>query len=251
MRIRNDDAASLTAAFSTGEYDEEEYDVQHIVLADESEPDSAGLTQTFATAADDAPPPWQPGDQENLPAQKSRATLWLVGGVLVVATLLMQLVHYNRDSLARNVAWGETVRSVYSSLGMELFPDWSLNDYEIRGSEAIAGESGPDIMDIRAQIAATGSEPTGLPHIRVVLRDRWSNPVAAKTLGPADYASPESLPPEDCCNPVKRSPHMSASSTRVRVRRALNWNSACRGGTRAWSAQDVRSSEDFNPDRPA
>jgi len=197
----DDDAASLTAAFSSGEYDEAEYDVQHIILADESEPDSAGLTQTFATAADDAPPPWQPDGQENLPTQNSRATLWLVGGVLVVATLLMQLVHYNRDSLARNLAWGETIRNVYSGLGMELFPNWSLNDYEIRGSEAIAGESGPDIMDIRAQIAATGSEPTGLPHIRVVLRDRWSNPVAAKTLGPAEYASPESLPPGGLLQP--------------------------------------------------
>jgi hypothetical protein len=77
---------------------------------------------------------------------------------------------------------------------MELFPNWSLDDYEIRGSEAIAGESGPNIMDIRAQIASVGKNPTGLPHIRVVLRDRWSNPVAAKTLSPAEYAQPDNLP---------------------------------------------------------
>jgi len=196
-----EDAASLTAAFSTGEYNEEEYDVQHIILSDESEPDSAGLTQAFASGTEEAPPPWQPEGQENAPAKTSRAPLWLVAGILVVATLVLQLIHYNRDSLAGNDSWGESVRSIYSGLGMELFPNWSLDDYEIRGSEAIAGESGPDIMDIRAQIAAVGRKPTGLPHIRIVLRDRWSNPVAAKTLGPDEYADIESLPASALLNP--------------------------------------------------
>jgi predicted Zn finger-like uncharacterized protein len=174
--------------------DEDEYDVQHIILSDESEPDSTGLTQAFAAAADEDNPPWQPESLENVPEQKSRALLWLIGSIVVAATLMLQLVHYNRDTLAGSPAWGDSVRTVYNRLGMELFPNWSLNDYEIRGSEAIAGESGPNIMDIRAQIASVGKKPTGLPHIRVVLRDRWSNPVAAKTLGPLEYAQPDNLP---------------------------------------------------------
>jgi predicted Zn finger-like uncharacterized protein len=178
---------------SAESFDEEEYDVQHIILSDESEPDSAGLTQAFA-AADEENPPWQPESLEDVPEQKSRAPLWLMGGIVVAATLVLQLVHYNRDALAGSPAWGDSVRTIYNGLGMELFPNWSLDDYEIRGSEAIAGESGPNIMDIRAQIASVGKKPTGLPHIRVVLRDRWSNPVAAKTLSPAEYAQPDNLP---------------------------------------------------------
>jgi len=196
-----DDRASLTAAFATGEYDEEEYDVQHIVLADESEPDPAGLTQAFAVAGREEIPSWQPDTPEQSPAQNARGSLWLIAGLLVVATLALQLVHYNRDALAGSKAWGEAIRGVYQSLGMELYPNWSLDDYEIRGSEAIAGESGPDIMDIRAQVAAIGKEPIGLPHIRVVLRDRWSNPVAAKTVGPAEYAMPDSVPPDALLQP--------------------------------------------------
>jgi predicted Zn finger-like uncharacterized protein len=196
-----EDSTSLTAAFASGEYDEEEYDVQHIVLADENEPDGAGLTQAFAVASGDEAPPWQPGTQEPATTGNARTLLWSVGGLLVMATLALQLIHYNRDALAGNVAWGDSIRRVYRSLGMELYPNWSLDDYEIRGSEAIAGESGPDIMDIRAQIAAIGKRPVGLPHLRVVLRDRWSNPVAAKTLGPAEYAPADNLPSDAMLQP--------------------------------------------------
>jgi hypothetical protein len=70
---------------------------------------------------------------------------------------------------------------------MDLFPAWSMADYEIRSAEVVAGESGPDIMDIRAKIAVVGNTPTGLPYLRVVLSDRWSKPVAEKTFSPADY----------------------------------------------------------------
>ncbi|TDJ44300.1 MAG: DUF3426 domain-containing protein [Gammaproteobacteria bacterium] len=185
--------------FSGEFYAEEEYDVQHIILTDESEPDSTGLTQAFAAAAaanaaDEENPSWQPESLKDVPEQKTRALLWLMGGLVMAATLVLQLVHYNRDALAGSPAWGDSVRTIYNGFGMELFPNWSLDDYEIRGSEAIAGESGPDIMDIRAQIASVGEKPTGLPHIRVVLRDRWSNPVAAKTFSPLEYAQPDNLP---------------------------------------------------------
>ena len=55
-------------------------------------------------------------------------------------------------------------------------------------------------MDIRAQIAAIGNGPTGLPYLRVVLRDRWSNPVAAKHFSPGEYAT-ASLPASGMMEP--------------------------------------------------
>jgi hypothetical protein len=114
--------------------------------------------------------------------------------LLAAVALTAQLVHYNRDALAAHPEYGTRVRAAYAGLGYELFPLWDLDDFEIRGSEAVAGESGPDVLDIRARIAATGDHPAGLPRLRVVLRDRWSNPVAAADFAPADYARPEDLP---------------------------------------------------------
>jgi hypothetical protein len=121
----------------------------------------------------------------------ARSGLWFSGGLLLLATLVVQLVHYNRDSLAASPVWGRMVSGAYSLLGMELFPAWSVDDYEIRSAEVVTGESGPDIMDIRAKIAVIGSTPTGLPYLRAVLSDRWAKPVAEKTFSPADYSVAE------------------------------------------------------------
>ena len=120
--------------------------------------------------------------------ERSRTGLWLVGALVAAIALGSQLIHYNRDRLAAHPSYGENIRSLYASLGSELYPEWSIDDYEIRGSEAVAGESGANVLDIRAQIAATGDNATGLPRLRVVLRDRWSNPVAASDFGAAEYA---------------------------------------------------------------
>lgn len=161
------------------------YDVQHIVLADESEPEEDD---------EEAPPPWQAPTTTEHEAKPARTVPWLAGGLVLLALLAIQLLHYNRDTLATNAAWGTTIRNIYATAGLDLYPYWSLDNYEIRGSEAVAGESGADVMDIRAQIAAIGDQPVGLPYLRVVLRDRWSNPVAAKHFSPSDYARADELP---------------------------------------------------------
>jgi predicted Zn finger-like uncharacterized protein len=162
------------------------YDVQHIVLDDESE-------QADEKSQKESPS-WRSESYAEQTERTTRTMRWLVGSLTMVALLSLQLVHYNRDALATNTSWGPTIRDVYARLGMELYPEWSITDYEIRGSEAVAGESGPNVMDIRAQIAAVGRAPVGLPYLRVILRDRWSNPVAAKHFSPAEYADSESLP---------------------------------------------------------
>lgn len=119
---------------------------------------------------------------------RSRGYLFLLGGLLLVIALTGQLLHYNRDRLAAHPSWGEDIRAFYAVFDSDLYPDWSVGDYEIRGSEAVAGETGRDVLDIRAQIANTGNVAVGLPRLRVVLRDRWSNPVAAQDFGAAEYS---------------------------------------------------------------
>jgi predicted Zn finger-like uncharacterized protein len=156
------------------------------------------------------PKHWQPESEDQaanqtgaMPALKSVYTsaktsryskLWLGVIVLLIIGFTTQLLHYNRDKLAAHPAYGETTRNFYALLGSELHPNWSMSSYEIRGSEAIAGESGQDILDIRTQIASVSPTMVGLPQLRVVLRDRWSNPVAARTFTPEEYADASALP---------------------------------------------------------
>ena len=156
---------------------------------DTAEPEA----ETEALADDDAPS-WKDAETDT-----SNTGLYLIGGITLAVLLAMQLVHYNRDRLAANASWGENIRAVYGTFGSKLYPEWSIDDYEIRGSEAVAGETGRDVLDIRAQIANTGTGATGLPRLRIMLKDRWSNPVAAQDFSAAEYAT--NLPPDGLLQP--------------------------------------------------
>ena len=162
-------------------------------LDDESDADDEDQD---ADEADEFAPAWREAEQRS-----ALARFTPIGVTLLALALVTQLIHYNRDSLAANPEYGATLRNVYATLGSELYPLWNVNDYEIRGSEAIAGETGVDILDIRAQIANIGDNPAGLPRLRVVLRDRWANPVAAQDFGPREYANAGTLPNDGLLQP--------------------------------------------------
>jgi len=141
-------------------------------------------TEFAATEDDDDAPSWKDTETDT-----SHARLYLIGSIALAALVVMQLLHYNRDHLAASASWGSNIRAIYGAIGSPLYPDWSISDYEIRGSEAVAGETGRDILDIRAQITNTGSRATGLPRLRIMLKDRWSNPVAAQDFSAGEYAT--------------------------------------------------------------
>ncbi len=108
-------------------------------------------------------------------------------GAILALVLVGQLIHYNRDALATHATYGTAVRQIYGFFGAPLYPNWSLDAFEITGTEAISGRSNAKALDILANVIVGGREPVGLPLIRVVLRDRWSNPVASRVFDPSEY----------------------------------------------------------------
>ena len=159
-----------------------------------------GSERTY-TDPDWDPEEWQPEQATPDADSGSRKAIWLAGLTVLAVAFAGQLLHYNRDSLAASNAYGANVRSVYALLGTELYPDWPIDGYEIRGSEAVAGENGQDVLDIRAQVASVSDTTIGLPQLRVILRDRWSNPVAARTFTPAEYGDRTNLPASGMLEP--------------------------------------------------
>lgn len=127
---------------------------------------------------DHAPTPWH----KSLAAWRALSTC----AILIVA-LGGQLIHYNRDALASHATYGAAVRQVYDFFDAPLYPDWQLDTFSITGTEAIAGQSNQNALDILANVVVGGRQAVGLPLIRVVLRDRWSNPVASRVFDPAEY----------------------------------------------------------------
>jgi predicted Zn finger-like uncharacterized protein len=122
------------------------------------------------------------------------ATIALLG-----IAFLGQFLHYNRDNLATHPDYGGIVRNTYARLGSPLYPEWPLDAFEVRGTEAVAGRTTAAALDILATVEVVSREPVGLPLIRIALHDRWSNPVASRIFYPSEYLRantelPETLP---------------------------------------------------------
>ena len=171
---------------------------------EETEPSDDGnttLNDPFSSQYDDAEtddevepsiiPPWLTDEEPDETPRQRRKFLpsWHVLGTFTALALLLvgQLIHYNRDALAAHATHGATVRGLYNLMGAPLYPDWPLDAFEVTGTEAITGRSNQDALDVLANVIVTGRQPVGLPLIRIVLRDRWTNPVASRVFEPHEY----------------------------------------------------------------
>lgn len=151
-------------------------------VPDLGQPVPARATDT--TVLDWGPLPAFGASPEREPARNGR---WFALSLLALLTLAAQLVHYDRDELAVSPRFGRLVRDGYARMGLPLHPAWPLDAYEVRGARAIAENSAPGALDIVAEIAVTGPEPVGLPVVRVVLRDRWSNIIGSGIFDAPSY----------------------------------------------------------------
>lgn len=147
--------------------------------------------ETASEDPDEALPPWINEERldEAFPASEtSTSPRWYAAGAVLLIMLVAQLIHYNRDSLAAHPSVGGAIRATYSAFNVQLFPEWGLDSFKVTGSDAVAGRSAPVALDVLAEVAVKSAEPVGLPLVRVVLRDRWSNPVANRVFRPIEYA---------------------------------------------------------------
>ena len=98
--------------------------------------------------------------------------------------------------LATHPALTEPLQRLYAALGLPLWPAWDLRAYAPRNAEAVADRSSPGALDILARIAVVGTEPVGLPLVRVTLRDRFSQPIGTRVFSPAEYLARNPRPRE-------------------------------------------------------
>ena len=139
----------------------------------------------FAEA--DVVPPWTVEQDDDITRPALPDWRRLVAATLLLVALGIQLVHQNRDALAAHPVYGKNTRGLYAALGSTLYPDWNLDAYKVSGSEAVAGRTASTALDVLANVVVDGTEPVGQPMIRIVLRDRWANPVASRVFTPSEY----------------------------------------------------------------
>ena len=190
-----------------GAFDEEAVEVEEIVIesvqpifADDAGAPADSLDAAVSAASPDEEfPLWDELAPSTTTEHERRPSgIWAVATVLLAAALILQLGHQARDSLAAHPRYGELVRNGYASLNQRLYPDWSLDSFFIRRSEALAGGSTPEALDISAAVEVTGAQPVGLPLVRVTLRDQWANTVGRRVFMPDEYLAtdlPAIVPP--------------------------------------------------------
>ncbi|MBT78191.1 MAG: DUF3426 domain-containing protein [Gammaproteobacteria bacterium] len=135
--------------------------------------------------------PWlEDGAADSTTRQQKKFRLsWHLTGLCMTLALLLagQLMHYNRDSLAADAAYGDTMRAIYGLFNASLYPDWPLDAYKITGTKAVAGQANQGALNIRANLIVDSQHPIDRPLIRIVLLDRWSTPVASRVFVPDEY----------------------------------------------------------------
>ena len=119
---------------------------------------------------------------------KSRPTWQYVSGVvLLVFALVLQVLHYNRQSLALNTTFGPAASTVYGWFGVTLMPRWDLTAYTVKQLGADAEGVGGSQLRVRLSVQNESSRVQPLPLLRLTLQDRYGNAVATRDLEPSEY----------------------------------------------------------------
>jgi predicted Zn finger-like uncharacterized protein len=101
--------------------------------------------------------------------------------------LIAQIVHHYRTELADTAVLHRPLTGLYQALGQPLQARWDIAQYEVRQLGAIAGGKAAGDLLVRASISNRAARDQPLPLLRVVMQDRFGNPVAARDLTPAEY----------------------------------------------------------------
>ncbi len=151
----------------------------------------SGTRVTFGEQSEPSslPPPLEPVRPH------TRRWLWGAGVAALLLALAAQLTHHFRDSLAGHPWLGEPLTRAYARFGVHLEPVWDVHAYEVRQWGATADPQNTGTLRIQASLINHAERAQPYPLLRLVLRDRFGNEVAARDLGPADYlpAAPDGL----------------------------------------------------------
>jgi predicted Zn finger-like uncharacterized protein len=114
---------------------------------------------------------------------------WTVGTAALALVLAFQAIHHFRAPLAGGNLAGPLVQGVYGVFGVELVPEWDLDQYEILNW--VATEAGLGNLRISAQIRNNGPLTQPYPYIHLELKDRWEAVVGSRVFEPAEYLEPD------------------------------------------------------------
>jgi len=155
----------------------------------EQVPDALRKEVTAATQSSASTLAWLQGREAEPTVAPRLRRLWTAGAAVLALLLTGHIVNHYRDHLASVPALGPALSGLYDALGVELHPDWDLSAYDVRQLGAVTDTSDTSALRLRASIANRAARAQPLPLLRVTMQDRFGNPIAARDVSPAIYAS--------------------------------------------------------------
>ncbi|MFO1394561.1 MAG: DUF3426 domain-containing protein [Steroidobacteraceae bacterium] len=132
---------------------------------------------------------WRP---QSVPAEPEagrggRAVAWGLGCAALALAFAAQLIHHDRQDLARDPRFGPTVTGLYERLGIPLSPDWDVGAFELRqwGNGGLPDATGR--LTVRASLKNTAAFAQPHPVLRLEFDDRYGEAVASRDIRPAEY----------------------------------------------------------------
>ena len=118
---------------------------------------------------------------------RARRAPLLATCLALTLTLTAQLVHANRDPLARDPRIGPALVGAYQRLHLPLQPPSDLARLAVQRADVTSHPVYRDVLYITATITNEADFTQPLPLLRVRLDDRWGEPVGVRIFRPDEY----------------------------------------------------------------
>ncbi|MDA0679959.1 MAG: zinc-ribbon and DUF3426 domain-containing protein [Proteobacteria bacterium] len=106
--------------------------------------------------------------------------------VVLALTLVGQIVHNSRESLATMGMFNQTVAPVYRMLGSPVTPSWDVRGWQFEVTNGNVDEN-EQALTIVSRIVNRADQPLPYPLIHISLTDRWEDIMGSKILEPGEY----------------------------------------------------------------
>lgn len=139
-----------------------------------------------AAAREDAALAFEP-EEDDTPAFLSQRWPWVAGVAALAVLFLLQVIHNERNDIARSPTFGPLVAGAYSLFGASVLAPTDLSAYELRQWGAASDPAEANRLMLRASIVNRATFAQPLPLLRLSLQDRFGATIGLRDIGPADY----------------------------------------------------------------
>lgn len=139
-----------------------------------------------AAAREDAALAFEPED-DGSPGFLSQRWPWVAGVAALAVLFLLQVIHNERNDIARSPTFGPLVAGAYSLFGASVLAPTDLSAYELRQWGAASDPAEANRLMLRASIVNRATFAQPLPLLRLSLQDRFGATIGLRDIGPADY----------------------------------------------------------------